>query len=265
MISYNTHAIENVEILTDLQEELFSEATQGITANEALLHKPLLKKLLFGFVHTSAKITGSGYSLYDTEKLLETNRPSGDHALIDALIVRNTNDAVRFCVKERPKISAETIKQIHQILVNGLLLQDIPCYIFGGKIREQGAFVTGSDYQPTNDLWLLESEFKRVFSIYATIKHPLAKAIYIHDNLSYLRYFSVCNRTAARLAAFLALLEENAFILSFAPMYSDTIRKQYHAAALSYYDKKQSQRDERSVCRTDTVCISHCQELLSRC
>jgi len=235
IISYNPSAIENTQILTETQKIEFAEIADDIKLSDVIRNKSLVNKMNFGFVYTSAKIEGNQYTLVEAETLLKTKKPSGNHTLQDANMLRNISNALRYCLKHNPSMNANTIINIHSILSSDLELFD-EAVNFGGKRRNFPVFIEGSAYEPLEDFELLEHEFSRMFEIYDTIKNPYERAIYIHDNLAYLQYFADCNKRTARIACALSLINANLPFFAFNEMKADEDKFQYLNAVKRYYE-----------------------------
>ena len=140
----------------------------------------------------------------------------------------NLDKAFKFILTDDGIINKHKIRAIHQILADDLIdKSDI------GVVRKKGVTIKGSKYIPLADSIRLESELDRMIDISKNIQNPYNKALYLHNNLAYLQYFSDVNKRTARTILNLSLKIDNKMVLipseEHIPLYVDGI--------LEYYEK----------------------------
>lgn len=129
-------------------------------------------------------------------------------------------------------MNKRTIKEIHQILSQGLLPPNT-----SGCVRTTPVFISNSEYKPLDNPQSLETQIEIILNTYNSIENIFDKAIYIHNNISYLQYFQDCNNMLARILQALSLINNNIPFLSYnARQAKAEITAQYKDALLAYYE-----------------------------
>ena len=107
-------------------------------------------------------------------------------------------------------------------------------------MRKKGVLIKGSDYVPLSDSITLDSELDRLLSIFESIKNPFDKALYLHNNLAYLRYFADVNKRTARTMLNLSLRSSDKMLLIPAEEYISL----YIEGVLEYYERGTSEKSK---------------------
>lgn len=227
MITYNPAFLDNTNIFSNKELELLEKLNTTLTLKEFLANTNLVENFGFDFVYTSAKIEGNTYTKAEAITLLEYGRTTGGK-YSDAKMLINLDKAFKFILTDDGVIDKYKIRTIHQILADDLIdKSDI------GVVRKKGVIIKGSEYVPLADSIRLESELDRMIDISKNIQNPYNKALYLHNNLAYLQYFSDVNKRTARTILNLSLKIDNKMILipteENIPLYIEGI--------LEYYEK----------------------------
>ncbi len=226
MMNYNFDQIEYVPIFSDDEIALLDKINQAIPLDAFLQNKNFIEKFGFDFVYTSAKIEGNTYTKAEALTLIEYGKTAGGKNFSDAKMLLNLQKAFMFLLQDDCTINKFKIRTIHQILADELI-DDKEI----GIVRNRGVLIKGSDYIPLHDPITIEGEMDRVLNIYHTIQNPYDKALYLHNNLAYLQYFSDVNKRTARTMLSLSLLCDKKLPLipqeEFIVLYIDGILEYY--------------------------------------
>ena len=230
---YNPDHLEHKPLFTQEERITLEDINRKISLESFLKNKNLVEKFGFDFVYTSAKIEGNTYSKADALTLIDYGKTAGGKDYSDAKMLINLNKAFQFILNDDCIINKYKIRQIHTILASELV-DDADL----GSVRKKGVLIKGSDYTPLHDPITLESELERVLSIYKTINNPFEKALYLHNNLAYLQYFTDVNKRTARTMLNLSLKCDNQMI--FIPDEENT--GLYIEGILEYYEQGKTQK-----------------------
>ena len=200
MITYNPNYLDNTDIFTKNEIKLLEELNQKVSLEKFLNNKSYIDKFGLDFIHTSALIEGNTYDKLDTQTLIEYGRTAGGKKYSDAKMILNLRDAYDIFITQDLKPSKQTLKDLHYILSSEMVSENkraVP--------RDSEVTITGCNYIPLATKEKLEDELNYLFKISDTIQNPFNKALYIHNNLAYLQYFTDCNKRTARLMLNVAL------------------------------------------------------------
>lgn len=75
--------------------------------------------------------------------------------------------------------------------------------------RDGEVAIMGSDYIPLTTKEKLEDELNYMFKKLESIDNPFNQALYLHNNLAYLQYFTDCNKRTARIMLNVVLKHNN--------------------------------------------------------
>ena len=194
MIAYNPNYLDNVDIFTPKELELLEGLNQQVSLEKFLNNKSYIDKFGLDFIHTSALIEGNTYDKLDTQALIEYGRTAGGKKYSDAKMILNLRDAYEMFITKDLKASKQTLKDLHYILSAEMIPENrraVP--------RDSEVTILGCNYIPLATKEKLGDELNYLFKIADTIENPFNKALYIHNNLAYLQYFTDCNKRIARL------------------------------------------------------------------
>ncbi|MEA2029962.1 MAG: Fic family protein [Campylobacterota bacterium] len=194
MITYNPDYLDNIDIFTSSELKRLEELNHQVSLAKFLNNKSYIDKFGLDFIHTSALIEGNTYDKLDTHALIEYGRTAGGKKYSDAKMILNLRDAYEIFITQNLQPSKETLKDLHYILSAEMVSEDkraVP--------RDSEVVITGCNYVPLATKEKLDDELNYLFKISHSIKNPFDKALYIHNNLAYLQYFTDCNKRTARL------------------------------------------------------------------
>ncbi|MCX2716814.1 Fic family protein [Helicobacter sp. MIT 21-1697] len=237
MIAYNPEFLDITSFLSQEQNNFLISLAQGISLDSLITEtqdeKSIANKLCFDFIYTSAIIEGNTYTRGEAQTLFETRKPISSKSIDEANMLLNIKAALEYVLEEKPPITKHTIREIHQMLSQGLLPKKAQ-----GGVRDIAVTIGNSDYIPLNNPQELEVQMDKMLTYFNKIFNPFDKAIYIHNNLAYLQYFQDCNKRLARIVQNLSLLNDGLPFLSFNALRAATeIKAQYKDAMLAYYEK----------------------------
>jgi len=98
--------------------------------------------------------------------------------------------------------------------------------------RDSEVTITGCNYVPLATKEKLNDELKYLFKKSELIENPFDKALYLHNNLAYLQYFTDCNKRTARVMLNVVLKDSNRMI--YIP--DEDYVKEYLRAIVHYYE-----------------------------
>jgi Fic family protein len=227
MITYNPNYLDKTEIFTQKEIALLEELNQKVSLEKFLSNKSYIDKFGLDFIHTSALIEGNTYDKLDTQALIEYGRTAGGKKYSDAKMILNLRDAYELFITKDLEPSKQTLKDLHYILSAEMVAENkraVP--------RDSEVLITGCNYIPLATKEKLEDELNYLFKVSDTIKNPFNKALYIHNNLAYLQYFTDCNKRTARLMLNVVLKQSLKMI--YIP--DEESVKEYLKSIVSYYE-----------------------------
>ncbi len=235
MILFNPEYLKQTSFLTKTETDNFLKLIQNIDINNIInqvTNKSLADKLCFDFIYTSAVIEGNSYTRGEAQTLFETKKPISTKNIDDANMLLNIKTALNYVLSEKPLINKHTIKELHQILSQGLLPPNK-----SGCVRTTPVFIANSDYKPLDNSHSLETQMDIILNTYNSIQNIFDKAIYIHNNIAYLQYFQDCNKRLARIIQTLSFINDNIPFLSYNAAYAKAdISARYKDAMIEYYE-----------------------------
>lgn len=227
MITYNPDYLDNTNIFTANEIKLLEELNQKVSLEKFLNNKSYIDKFGLDFIHTSALIEGNTYDKLDTQALIEYGRTAGGKKYSDAKMILNLRDAYDIFITQDLKPSKQTLKDLHYILSTEMVPE-----ICRATPRDKEVTITGCNYVPLATKEKLEDELNYLFKISDTIENPFNKALYIHNNLAYLQYFTDCNKRTARLM--LNVVLKDTLNMIFIP--DEESVKEYLKSIVAYYE-----------------------------
>jgi len=193
MITYNPNYLENTTIFTENELKILAKLNEQVSLDKFLNNKSYIDKFGLDFVHTSALIEGNTYDKLDTHALIEYGRTAGGKKYSDAKMILNLRDAYEVFISKDLEPTKETLKEMHSILSAEMIPENrraVP--------RDSEVTITGCNYVPLATKEKLNDELKYLFKKSELIENPFDKALYLHNNLAYLQYFTDCNKRTAR-------------------------------------------------------------------
>jgi len=227
MITYNPKYLDNTEIFTKNELSLLEELNTKVSLEKFLSNKSYIDKFGLDFIYTSALIEGNTYDKLDTQTLIQYGRTAGGKKYSDAKMILNLRDAYELFIAKDLKPTKDTLKDLHYILSNEMVIDAQRATPRDGEVT-----IMGCDYIPLATKEKLEDELNYLFKISQEIINPFNKALYIHNNLAYLQYFTDCNKRTARVMLNVVLKDSNKMI--FIP--NEESVREYLGSIVNYYE-----------------------------
>ncbi len=227
MVTYNPDYLDKTDIFTPNELKLLEELNQKVSLTKFLDNQSYIDKFGLDFIHTSALIEGNTYDKLDTQTLIEYGRTAGGKKYSDAKMILNLRDAYEIFITQDLKPTKQTLKELHYILSAEMVAENkraLP--------RDNEVTITGCNYIPLATKEKLEDELNYLFKISDKITSPFNKALYIHNNLAYLQYFTDCNKRTARLM--LNIVLKDSLKMIYIP--DEESVKEYLKSIVSYYE-----------------------------
>ena len=227
MVTYNPNYLDHTDIFTANEIHQLEELNQQVTLEKFLNNKSYIDKFGLDFIHTSALIEGNTYDKLDTQALIHYGRTAGGKKYSDAKMILNLRDAYEMFISKDLEPSKETLKDLHYTLSAEMVAENqraVP--------RDSEVVITGCNYIPLATKEKLEDELNYLFKVSDAISNPFDKALYIHNNLAYLQYFTDCNKRTARVMLNIALKDSLKMI--YIP--DEESVKEYLKAIVNYYE-----------------------------
>lgn len=198
---------------------------------------PEVRRFMADLSHNSSAFEGVDIEYADTITFLEQNIESRHMSPMDAAILRNHYNAIRYIVDNThypPEdgdllVSEFEIRSIHSILSDGLLKDSRK----QGKLRYEYVEITNSCYIPTDQPDEIAAAFKQLSEKAAAIQDPYEQAMFLLVHIPYLQPFEDCNKRTARLVCNIPLLTKGILPIS----WSEVSQKDYTDCLLCVYEK----------------------------
>ncbi len=211
------------KLLFDRGSQTLNEQPAGTYANK------IYERLLVDLSYNSSRLEGNTYTFLDTQKLLLEGKAADDKLDADRVMILNHKEAIRFLVKgiERVNLSEESIRTLHYLLSDGLVLSKD-----SGNVRQDSVKISGSVYIPLDNPTRIYNIFLTIIEKAQKIKDSFEQAFFVLVHLSYLQAFIDVNKRIARLAANIPLIKNN-----FSPLSFNHIEKEdYRSAVIAIYE-----------------------------
>ena len=227
MITYNPKYLDNTDIFTKNELNFLEELNQKVSLNKFLNNKSYVDKFGLDFIYTSALIEGNTYDKLDTQTLIQYGRTAGGKKYSDAKMILNLRDAYEMFIVNDLEPTKQILKDLHYILSNEMVAEDKRAIPRDGEVT-----IMGCDYIPLATKEKLDDEVNYLFKVSKNIKNPFNKALYMHNNLAYLQYFTDCNKRTARVMLNVVLKDSAKMI--YIPNEENV--KEYLKAIVTYYE-----------------------------
>jgi len=227
MITYNPQYLDNRDIFTKDELDFLEELNRKVSLKDFLSNKSYVDKFGLDFIYTSALIEGNTYDKLDTQTLILYGRTAGGKRYSDAKMILNLRDAYELFISKDLKPTKETLKDLHYILSNEMVIESARANPRDGEVT-----IMGCDYIPLATKEKLNDELNYLFKISQSIENPFNKALYIHNNLAYLQYFTDCNKRTARVMLNVVLKDADKMI--YIP--DERSIREYLKSIIDYYE-----------------------------
>lgn len=229
----------NFDLLSNCPHDIFTESElmrmdnatsyyhQRTADLPPAIAKKELQRLIIELSWKSSKIEGNTYTLLDTEKLILENQEAPGHDRKETQMILNHKEAFNFIhenAKGFKQLTRANLEHLHEILVKDM---DV-----GRGLRRQAVGVTGSKYQPLDNIHQIIEAVSELSAAVARMKTPYAKALIALLGVSYIQPFEDGNKRTARLFANAILLAHQCAPLS----YRSVNENEYREAMLVFYE-----------------------------
>ncbi len=193
------------------------------------------KIFLLQFSFNSSKLEGAVASLADTLSIMENPEIHEDDE--KKIIVMNHKRAVetlipwiidpKYDIESELSRSAQVIKEIHALLMVGLLQDESE-----GEVRRGDIKISGSSYLPSNNGETLEKSLHEIAIQAGKIAEPYERSFYLLTQIAYLQAFRDGNKRTARLISNIPLIAARK-----APhVFSSIEEEEFDQAMVFYYE-----------------------------
>lgn len=165
----------------------------------------LRKDFTVRYAHETTAIEGNTLTIYETKVVLEDGITIGGKSIREHLEVLNIRDALNWLedtVKNKTPVTEDTIREIHRIVMKGILYDD------AGFYRRHPVYISGAWHVPPN--WIKVPELMQDFSVWLERgpgpEHPVVYAAKAHIELVRIHPFIDGNGRTARLLTSLLLM-----------------------------------------------------------
>ena len=227
MITYNSAFLDNIDIFTQNELDYLEKLNQKVPLTKFLNNKSYVDKFGLDFIYTSALIEGNTYDKLDTQVLIQYGRTAGGKKYSDAKMILNLREAYDKLITQDLKPTKNTLKDLHYILSNEMVSKHQRA-----TPRDSEVTIMGSNYIPPATKEKLEDELNYMFKKLKDIDNPFNQALYLHNNLAYLQYFTDCNKRTARIMLNVVLKDNNKML--YIPDEENV--KEYLKSIVSYYE-----------------------------
>lgn len=214
------------EELTRLEHatNLYHKRTQNISK---ILEEKELQRLIIELSWKSSRIEGNTYTLLDTEKLILEHKEATGHTKNEAQMIINHKDAFNFIRNNSNKyktLNRVNLEKLHSLLVKNLSV--------GLGLRNGLVGVTGSKYQPLDNIYQIKEAIDALAILISNMKNPYTKALLALIGIGYIQPFEDGNKRTGRLMANALLLSHGCAPLS----YRSISEIDYKEAMLVFYE-----------------------------
>jgi Fic family protein len=229
----------NFDLFGAVQEDLFTAEENKILRDftnkyiertkdlpEAIKKKEL-ERFIIELSWKSSKIEGNTYTLLDTEKLILEGVEAVGHDRKETAMILNHKEAFKFILANISKFkefNRTNIEEVHKILIRDLNINN--------GLRSKPVGVTGSLYQPLDNIHQVAEAVDSLSKAIAITDNPYLKALLAIVGISYVQPFEDGNKRTARLIGNAILLAHNCAPLS----YRSVDENSYREAILVFYE-----------------------------
>lgn len=199
-MEYSPEYLDYYPIFNESELDFLSELSKEYPFHEFVSDHRTFEERSIDYAFVSSKIEGNQYSKKGASLLLKYGFTEYGKTMQDAMMLVNLRDtfvdvtlATDLDIKD--VLNKHYICSIHSE-VSDKLLEPAD----RGRVRHQHVTISGSEYIPLDNPYLLEDEMDRLLETAASISDPFDQAVYVHCNIAYLQYFKDCNKRVARLA-----------------------------------------------------------------
>ena len=176
----------------------------------------ILERLLVDLSWASSRMEGNTYNILETERLIRFGEEASGKDRKEAVMILNHKDAIQYVVDHLQEItiSRMDIFGIHALLADGLLAD--PAMV--GRLRRMPVGISWSSYQPLEDRFAIEEEFRVLVEKAAAVTDPFEQSFFFLVHIPYLQAFEDINKRTSRIASNIPLLKADLAPMSFLTM-----------------------------------------------
>jgi Fic family protein len=176
----------------------------------------ILERLLVDLAWASSRMEGNTYNILETERLIRLGEEALGKDRKEAVMILNHKEAIQYVVDHLDEItlSAQDLQNIHALLSNGLLIDPA----MAGRLRRMPAGISASSYQPLDDPYEIEDEFRILVTKAGEIGDPFEQSFFLLVHIPYLQAFEDVNKRTSRIASNVPLLKADLAPMSFLTM-----------------------------------------------
>lgn len=173
----------------------------------------ILERLLVDLSWASSRLEGNTYSILDTERLIRFGQEASGKDRKEALMILNHKEAIQYIVDNLAQVTLNRadLFNIHALLADGLLADPA----MAGRLRRMGVGIVHSSYQPLDDQYEIEEEFRILVEKAAEISDPFEQSFFVLIHIPYLQAFEDVNKRTSRIASNIPLLKADLAPMSF--------------------------------------------------
>ena len=176
----------------------------------------ILERLLVDLSWASSRMEGNTYNILDTERLIRFGEEATGKDRREAVMILNHKQAIEYIVENLSEIAIgrADICNIHALLADGLLIDPA----MAGRVRRMPVAIGFSNYQPLDDQYEIEEEFRILIEKAAAIGDPFEQSFFLLAHIPYLQPFNDVNKRTSRIASNVPLLKSDLAPMSFTAM-----------------------------------------------
>lgn len=219
------------EFFTDVEWQTLYDATREYRKRSLRISTTIAKKelerLVIELSWKSSRIEGNTYTLLDTERLILEQREAPGHDRNEARMILNHKDAFTLIhenARDFRTLTRGNLEELHATLVKGMGV--------GKGLRRSPVGVTGSRYQPLDNVHQITDAIQALAKAVGRMKTPYAKSMLSLLGISYIQPFEDGNKRTSRLMANALLLAHHCAPLSYRSVNED----EYREAMLVFYE-----------------------------
>ena len=176
----------------------------------------ILERLLVDLSWASSRMEGNTYNILETERLIRFGEEASGKDRKETVMILNHKEAIQYVVDHLAEItiSRMDIFGVHALLADGLLADPA----MAGRLRRMPVGISWSSYQPLEDRFAIEEEFRVLVEKAAAVTDPFEQSFFLLVHIPYLQAFEDINKRTSRIASNIPLLKADLAPMSFLTM-----------------------------------------------
>lgn len=247
-MEYSPEYLDYYPIFTESETECLCSLARQYPFDQFIADHQTFEERSIDYAFVSSKIEGNEYSKKGASLLLKYGFTEDGKTMHDAMMLVNLRDAFVDVTLSADEEITDVLNKRYICAIHSEVSDKLLEPSDRGQVRHRHVTISGSEYIPMDNPYLLEEEMDRLLKTAAGISNPFDQAVYVHCNIAYLQYFKDCNKRVARLTqtAIMAahditpiFLQESAiqdYLKSLLLYYETGDYSQYKKLFLSEYD-----------------------------